>query len=407
MQSAGTPPAVPTPSITARGATAADDAASLQISWAAVSPNGPPLTRYSLYRRAAGGAWALVTTTSPQATSASTTVPYDGRTYEFVVTATNGADNTSPQANPASFSSNGIPATPTVQASTPRADYRATWVVSLGASRSSGYSSIRWSTSRGASGTYSCGPCSGQVSITSPALSSAGAAEGAETVTVTAVNAAGKSSNTATSNQFTVYGPTLEPTGGRGSGSDGSTRVSFSWSNRTNGRPLTSQQVEVLQPSGQAGTRTRSVGTSFALDAGGYSRDVVIRVRNQSAAGWSPWHRISTRSGQAPPPPPAAITRVWKGETFLGAGGDCSGNYSCHKPAFSIQNFKPGSYGMRCFVNGSSTAFWDKSGIVTVTGPSSWRYNGTWCGATKNNSSMKIVLYGGPSGTVASTFHPW
>ena len=94
VQSAGTPPAVPTPSISGRGATAADDSASLQVSWPAVSPNGPPLTRYSVYRRAAGGAWALVTTTSPQARSVSTTVPYDGRTYQFVVTATNGAGNT-------------------------------------------------------------------------------------------------------------------------------------------------------------------------------------------------------------------------------------------------------------------------------------------------------------------------
>ena len=407
MQSAGTPPAVPAPSITARGATAADDSAALQISWSAVSANGPALTRYSLYRRAAGGAWALVTTTSPQARSASTTVPYDGRTYEFVVTATNGAGNTSPQANPASFSSNGIPANPRVSASTPTSDYRARWVVSLGASRSSGYSAIRWSTSRGASGTYSCGPCSGQVTITSPALSSAGAQEGAETVTVTAVNAAGKTSNPATSNQFTVYGPTLEPTGGRGSSTNGRTQVSFSWNNRTNGRPLTSQKVEILQPAGQAGVRTRGVGTSFSMDANGYDRQVVIRVSNQSAAGWSPWHRISVQSGSAPPPPPAKITRVWRGTAFTGSGGDCAGNTRCHRPNFSIENFKPGSYGMRCFLNGSATPFWDKSGVITVTGPSSWSYGRTWCGATQNNSSMKIVLYGGPSGTVPSGFHPW
>ena len=407
MQSAGTPPAVPTPSITARGATAADDSAALQISWSAVSANGPALTRYSLYRRAAGGAWALVTTTSPQARSASTTVPYDGRTYEFVVTATNGAGNTSPQANPASFSSNGIPANPRVSASTPTSDYRARWVVSLGASRSSGYSAIRWSTSRGSSGTYTCGPCSGQVTITSPALSSAAAAEGPETVTVTAVNAAGKSSNPATSNQFTVYGPTLEPTGGRGSSTNGRTQVSFSWNNRTNGRPLTSQKVEILQPAGQAGVRTRGVGTSFSMDANGYDRQVVIRVSNQSAAGWSPWHQISVQSGSAPPPPPAEITRVWRGTAFAGSGGDCAGNTSCHRPNFSIENFKPGSYGMRCFLNGSATPFWDKSDVITVTGPSSWSYGWTTCGATQNNSSMKIVLYGGPSGTVTSGFHPW
>ncbi|MBM6544933.1 fibronectin type III domain-containing protein [Janibacter sp. YIM B02568] len=406
MQSAGTPPAVPTPSITARGATAADDSAALQISWPAVSANGPPLTQYSLYRRAAGGAWALVTTTSPQATSASTTVPYDGNTYEFVVTATNGAGNTSPQANPASFSSNGIPANPTVSASTPAADYKARWVVTLGSSRSSGYSAIRWSTSRGASGTYSCGPCSGQVTIASPALSSAAAQEGPETVTVTAVNAAGKSSNTATSNQFTVYGPTLEPTNGRGSSTNGSTQVSFSWNNPRNGRALNAQQVEVLQPAGQARTINRGVGNSINLDANGYDRNVVIRVRNQSAAGWSPWHRISVRSGSAPPPPPAAITRVWRGESFYGSGGDCAGNTRCHKPAFSIENFKPGTYGLRCAVNGSSTWFWNQDNRVLVTGPSSWEWNGNWCGATQNNSTMRIQLYG-PSGTITSGWHPW
>lgn len=163
----------------------------------------------------------------------------------------------------------------------------------------------------------------------------------------------------------------------------------------------------MLQPSGQARTVNRGVGNSFTMDANGYNRNVVIRVRNQSAAGWSPWHRISVQSGDAPPPPPAEITRVWKGQTFLGSGGDCAGNYRCHKPNFSIRNFKPGSYGMRCFMNGSSTAFWDKGGVVSVTGPSAWNYNGTWCGATANNTNIRIVLYGGPSGTVSSGWHPW
>ena len=411
MQSAGAPPAVPTPSITARGATAADDSAALQISWAAVSANGPALTRYTLYRRAAGGAWALVTTTSPQARSASTTVPYDGKTYEFVVTATNGAGNTSPQANPASFSSNGIPATPTVRASTPNADYRATWVVSLGASRSSGYSAIRWTTSRGASGTHSCGPCSGQVTITSPALSSAAGAEGPETVSVTAVNAAGKSSNSARSNTYTVYGPTRAPTTGSGGGwanSKDSTSVSFSWINHSNGRPLTSQQVEVLEPASQRRTvdRDASSGT-ISVDAGGYDTVVTIRVRNYSVAGWSPWHQESGRSAQPPPPVTPTITNVYPGPHIRGTEGSCANNTNCRRPEFSVTDLEPGVYGQRCYRNDESAPFWERSNVVEVTSSTSYQYLQNWCGATTNTTRMKIQLFGGPSGTVTSDWYPW
>ncbi|GAA3601824.1 Ig-like domain-containing protein [Marihabitans asiaticum] len=411
MQSAGTPAAVPAPKVTARGATAADNSASLQISWPAVSANGPDLTRYTLYRRAKGGSWAQVTTTSPNARTASTTVPYDGKTYDFVVTATNGADKTSPMANPASFSSNGIPQTPKVTASTPSADYKARWVVTLGSSRSSGYSQIRWQTSSGRSGTRTCGPCSGQVVIGSPALSSASAAESPETVTVTAVNAAGKASSAARSNQYTVYGPTRAPTTGSGAGwanSKNSTKVSFSWVNHANGRPLTRQQVEILEPAGARRTVDRGASSgTITVDAGGYDRTVRIRVRNYSAAGWSPWHEESGRSAQAPAQP--AIPSVSMGEVFLGATDACKNNYRCHRPRFTLRDMKAGQYGLRCWANNDNgEPFYSRSNVVTVTGPTSWRWSGpNMCGLTTNNSTIRIQLFGGPSGTVTSGWHPW
>ena len=75
----------------------------------------------------------------------------------------------------------------------------------------------------------------------------------------------------------------------------------------------------------------------------------------------------SGRSAEAPAPTPPAITRVWMGESFTGASGDCASTSSCRRPNFSITNFKAGTYAMRCFANGSSPEFWSKSNAVTVT----------------------------------------
>ncbi len=55
-------------------------------------------------------------------TQATDQVQYDGRKYDYVVTATNGADLESPNSAVQSFTSIGIPSTPSVDGATPTND---------------------------------------------------------------------------------------------------------------------------------------------------------------------------------------------------------------------------------------------------------------------------------------------
>ena len=109
MQSAGTPPALPAPAIAASGPGPAEDSATLTISWDQGRPNGPPITGYTLYRSVDGGAWTEVARTSPDVRTARDVIPYDGRTYRYTATVTNGAGLESPQTNSQSFTSVGQP----------------------------------------------------------------------------------------------------------------------------------------------------------------------------------------------------------------------------------------------------------------------------------------------------------
>lgn len=65
MQSAGTPPAIGAPTLSPGGLGPTADLTSVDISWSATRPNGPPLKNYTVYRRAGGGAWQVVATTAP------------------------------------------------------------------------------------------------------------------------------------------------------------------------------------------------------------------------------------------------------------------------------------------------------------------------------------------------------
>lgn len=114
---------------------------------------------------------------------------------------------------------------------------------------------------------------------------------------------------------------------------------------------------------------------------------------------------VSSMTGD---PGQARITTVERGESFVGTGGSCAGSDACSRPDFTIADVRPGTYGLRCYLNGGSTPFWEAPGAITVTAPGSWSYSGgTWCGATADNSTIKVALFGGPSGTVESDFHPW
>ena len=337
MQSAGTPPALPAPAIAASGPGPAVDSATLTVSWEQGRPNGPPITGYTLYRSVDGGPWTPVATTSPDVRTARDVIPYDGRTYRYTATVTNGAGLESPQANAQSFTSNGIPSTPSVTATTPTDNREIRLTVTVGQPRASSFTAIRWS-GGGTSGTHACGCAPGSQVVfsvgpfdTSPTAN--------RTITVWTVNSGGGES-TRVSDTATPYGPTLTPTGFNGSRS-GATGVTWSWNLPTNGRPV--DQVEL---DGAVNGTFGGSKTSETIDRG--PGPYQLRVRAHSAAGWSDW--TGFQSVTVPPPDPR-VYNVRKGPNRVDPNGVGSCTYApgCPEIDFDIADFPPNqSFTVEC-----------------------------------------------------------
>lgn len=370
MQSAGTPPAVPAPRVDNAGTGPAAGSSRLTISWDPVSPNGPPLTKYTVYESRGGGAWTAIGSTSPDQRTLGHTTVYDGASYRYVVTATNGADLEGPKANPTSFSSIGIPEVPgRPSVTTPDPDLSATVRVSVGDSRSGSFTALQWR-GNGRTGQVSCGcpeNSTKQFTLT-------GMGNTSQTLEVRAYNGTNWSSWSQASNSYQPYGPTPVP--GSFSGTRSGDDPVWTWNLRTNGRPIT--DVEYAGSfDGTAGAierlqRNGTKGTTYSL-----------RVRAKSAAGWSGW--TATESVTIPNPPVIKVT-VLKGDPCppggcFTASGSCTSS-ACHYIAVRSENL---SGGANCHfqANGSDVGGWVDMSI----------------GA--NQTKQSLNYYGFPGGTVS------
>ncbi len=363
MQSAGTPPALPAPSIAASGPGPAVDSATLTISWEQGRPNGPPITGYTLYRSVDGGAWSQVATTSPDVRTARDVIPYDGRTYRYVATVTNGAGLEGLQGNSSSFTSNGIPSNPSVNATAPSSNREIQLTVNVGQPRAASFTAIRWS-GGGKSGTHACGCAPGSQVVfsvgpfdTSPTRN--------YTITVWTVNSGGGESNPATGSA-TPYGDTLTPTGFNGSRS-GATGATWSWNLPENGRTIDQVELDGAVSGTFGGNKT-----SESIDRGPGTYQ--LRVRAHSVAGWSGW--TGFQSVTVPPPDPQVIN-VHPGTYRVDPNGYGSCTYSpgCPEIDFEIRDFPTGqNYTVQCI---SATAGDRTSGsTLRTTGPSSYSWVG-------------------------------
>ena len=328
MQSAGTPPAVGRPTLSPRGPGAAQSSEALKVSWGPVSPNGPALSRYTVYRRVGSGAWLARTTTSPDTRTFTDTIPYDGRTYTYVVTATNGAGNESPKSNTASFQSVAPPVQPsTPSVSTPSSNNGASVRVGLKDSRGSGYVRLEWSTNAGRSGFVSCGCAE---NATTSFTIGGGLGTSPQRMKVRVYNGDSWSPWSAYSNSYQPYGDTRTPTNLRGSRS-GDT-ITWSWGLPTNGRPVTRVEVDGAVTATYGSART-SVSTTKG--PGTYR----LRVRAYSVAGWSAW--TAYVSVTVPQPNPDVYNLRKSGKRYVDPSGQGSCSYSpgCFKVLFSIRDF--------------------------------------------------------------------
>ncbi|MDN5765698.1 MAG: Ig-like domain-containing protein [Humibacillus sp.] len=375
-QSFGKPTAVAAPNLSPRTPTPDAANAQVSISWPATNPNGPAITKYQVYRRAAGGAWALIASVSGGAQRvASDSVPYQGQTVEYVVTATNGGQATSDRSNFSSYRADGIPAAPTLgSVVTPSANYAANASFSLGDSRSRGYDHVEWRTSAGRSGSWAGSPTGG---------SATGLGTSRQSMSIRACNVAGRCSQWSNGKSYQPYGPTGAVPGLRESHNDNS--VTFTWgTTASNGRTLTGYQLD--------GDRTATVGAgthSTTFSGLGYSTSKSMRVRAIAQdSGPGPWTATVTgKTNAAPPPPPARITG-FRGVGNTGVVDGCSTG-SCQYLQYDLQDF---------------------TGRVTCTFASSngpWPYNnddGTHSSITpKNGRNTSGKFFGYPTGWVKVT----
>ncbi|NNM48065.1 Ig-like domain-containing protein [Knoellia koreensis] len=391
MQSAGTPPAVPAPRVTNSGTGPAAGSSRLTISWQPVRPNGPPLTKYTVYQSRNGGAWTSIGSTSPGTRSLGHTTVYDGAKYRYVVTATNGGNKEGPKTNPTSFSSVGIPQAPgRPSVTTPRADYKAVVRVPLQDSRSARFTQLQWKNSFGRTGTVSCGCAEGSTKeFTISGLNTSN-----QTLQVRAYNGTSWSSWSPSSNTYRAYGPTKTPTGLSSDGNTKDKNVTWRWNLPTNGRPITKVQVEGAVNRTFSGAQTSVTASNKA--PGTYR----LRVRAYSAAGPSSW--TGYVSGKVAPPTPKVS--VSKGAQGHSERGSCAQPSSvCWKVNVGISSFPPGSsWTVSC--RSSRTSTFTSSGRLTVgSNGSSYRWPGS-CYFGSNVGTVYVTLSNGSGSHTGSVY---
>ncbi|MCE1179091.1 MAG: fibronectin type III domain-containing protein [Micrococcales bacterium] len=400
MQSAGTPPALPAPGIDHTGAGPGVDTSSVTLTWPAADPNGPAITAYTIHRRVAGGAWAVLSTAGSDARSAKDTVAFDGQRYDYAVTATNGAGKTSAMSAPAGFVANGYPDAPSISAVDNGPTKQARLTVTLGKARSGGYGRIDWRSSSGASGSYPCGsgcPVGQGIAITTGELPL-----GDQTFTATAVNSAGNTATSGASGAVSPYGPTPAPANGRSSVN--AQNVTYGWDLPTNGRPV--DAVQLIGPRGA--THDLGAGATSWSYTGAWSSDATVRVRAHSAAGWSGYLTIGATIGAAPPPPPPppapkpTISNVWKGPVTTVTIGSCTSG-SCYRIDYSGSGIPDGTYTLACYVDNGTSPFFTTTGATVRGGQPTYDH---YCALGGWRTNARIVLTGNGK-TIDSGWHPW
>ena len=373
-QSFGTPAAVPAPTLSPRDPVPGEANAQVSISWPSTDPNGPPITKYDVFRRTGGGAWNLIATRSGgESRVASDTIPYQGQTVQYVVTATNGGPATSDKANFSSYTADGIPETPALQSvSTPSENYSGNASFTLGDSRSRGYDQVNWRTSEGRTGSWSCGSgCSGGTA--------SNLGNNQQSMEIQACNVAGRCSPWSNSVTYHPFGPTQAV---RNPGESHDTNsITFTWNAPTNnGRPIT--QYEVTGDKNETFGASRESTTIGGL---GYDQTRTIRVRAFATdSGWGPWTSITGKTDGRP----AMTVSLSKGtkcgsECIVEPGGWVCRGSNCYHFRYTVNN----SFGV------TYSCVFDENGDGSFWSPETHTGDGTFnSGKFSGNSGVTITV---------------
>lgn len=328
-QSFGVPTAVPAPTLSPRTPTPSAANAQVSISWPMTNANGPAITKYEVFRRTGGGVWTLIKTVSGSGQRvASDSIPYQGQTVQYVVTATNGGPATSAKSNYSSYQADGIPETPNLRSVvTPSPNYAANAAWSLGDSRSRGYDRVEWRTSAGRSGAWGGGGSGGTASDLGNTQQS---------MSIRACNVAGSCSPWSNEVGFQPYGPTkaVTNTSSSISGSGGNFTITFRWDAPTNGRPITAIHI-----SGDRNETLPGSARSTTVKAG-WSERKSIKVVAESEGGRS--QAVTITSDQTDAKPKPEVVSVSHGDK---CGSECNTgadpcDFTCYHVRYVLKNFE-------------------------------------------------------------------
>ena len=384
-QSVGTPAAVAAPRLTPRTPNANDSRGPGDHHLGTTDPNGPPITTYTVFRRVGGGAWASIGTVSGTATrTVSDTMNYDGRTYEYTVTATNGGGKESPKSNASPYRATGIPAVPSITASTNGSfDATARITVQLTDSRASSFTSVKWRSSAGETGTWPCGGCADG---SAKAFSTTKLDTKTQTISVSACN-------DATPVQCSAFsgGSQVEPYG-QTQPSRVSSRPSAAAAatTRSRGRGTTSPTAATTRASGSVATSTATSGAVRRV-----SRSAGSTTSRRSPSPSCPPSPSTARatpgaarsdSATTPDKPPIIVTVSPSSDTCGAATGR-----SCPTPGSAT----PPATSSRC---GSRTP--PATGTATSAAPAPAAIFADKTIAADGNTHQTTAYYGGHGGTL-------
>lgn len=381
---------------------AAADQETVNLSWPAVDWQGPA-GHYTVAAHEQGSGASQDCPVGAGATSATCSVQQTGKTYYFVVTATNAGTSgaTSATAQSGTFVAADTPAAPSsvaVKATGNDNELQVTYTMG-DAHDASGYTAIQ----------YSLDGTSWSTLGASPALVHTPSEGAPVTVYVRGCNhASANPCGPSGSGTDTPYGQpdAPQPTGGTSGQSD--TKVYWTWAANPGGGHGQGTGYYTVAVQGGATTNVGSA-TSWSMDTGAYSstRCVVVTFHGSYPAG-SPdtasSGNVCSTSGSAPPPPPPtqSVTVHWGGAA---PSSRCNGDPTCTYITVDWSGFSGGSHTV-CMRDDFESGCWF---TVNVSGSSGSHAGQLWFGyggqhhqvwaVVDSTSSNQIDSYGNPKTT--------